>query len=372
MISVALCITDLNVGGAERCLVELATRLDKNRFVPVVYCLSAAPRPGEATLIPALQSAGLEFACLGAQRAVDFYAVAARLARMLSERKTQILQSFLFHANLVGRIAAWRGGVPHVVCGIRVAQRRSAWHRWLDRMTHGMVDRYVCVSQSVARFSASTARLPADKLVVIPNGIDVSRFSNVQPADLTNFGLSGRRLVTFIGRFEVQKGLPQLLATASDWLPRLPDCDLLLVGKGPLEMAMRRQCRIARIAERVHFAGWQAEIPAILAASSLLVLTSAWEGMPNVVLEAMASGLPVVATQVEGVCELLGSGFQEQSVPYGKWENLSNLIVRVMSDRGLADRLGRENRERTEQNFTIGRMVESYERLWEQILTGSR
>ena len=266
MISVALCITDLNVGGAERCLVELATRLDKNRFVPVVYCLSAAPRPGEATLIPALQSAGLEFACLGAQRAVDFYAVAARLARMLSERKTQILQSFLFHANLVGRIAAWRGGVPHVVCGIRVAQRRSAWHRWLDRMTHGMVDRYVCVSQSVARFSASTARLPADKLVVIPNGIDVSRFSNVQPADLTNFGLSGRRLVTFIGRFEVQKGLPQLLATASDWLPRLPDCDLLLVGKGPLEMAMRRQCRIARIAERVHFAGWQAEIPAILAA----------------------------------------------------------------------------------------------------------
>jgi starch synthase (maltosyl-transferring) len=372
MTSLALCITDLNVGGAERCLVELATRLDRNRFTPVVYCLSPAPLPGQTTLIPELQSAGVEVECLGARKASEFLGVVTRLARGLRQRKTQIIQTLLFHANFVGRFAAWRADVPHVVCGIRVAQRRPAWHLWLDRLTHRMVDRYVCVSQSVAAFSASTARLPADKLAVIPNGVDIRRFNSPPPADLADLGAAGRRLVTFIGRFDVQKGLPQLLDTASNWLRRLPDCDLLLVGSGPLESALRRQCREAGIARRVHFAGWRPDIPAMLAASSLLVLASAWEGMPNVVLEAMACGLPVVATQVEGVCELLGPGSQEQSVPYGKWEEFSDLVVRILSDRNLANRLGEENRRRTEHQFTIERMVESYQDLWEQTLAGPR
>jgi glycosyltransferase involved in cell wall biosynthesis len=372
MTSIALCITDLNVGGAERCLVELATRLDRKRFTPVVYCLSPAPLPGEPTLVPALQSAGVEVECLGARRAADFPGVVARLAGMMRQRKTQILQTLLFHANFVGRIAAWRAGVPHVVCGIRVAQRQPSWHLWLDRITHRMVERYVCVSQSVADFSAGAGRLPAGKLEVIPNGIDIARFNDVPPADLSNHGLAGRRLVTFIGRLEVQKGVSHLVATAADWLRRLPDCDLLIVGRGPLETALQRQCRDAGIAQRVHFVGWLADIPAILAASGLLVLTSIWEGMPNVVLEAMASRLPVVATQVEGVCELLAPELQEQSVPYGDWEGFSALIVRILSDRELANRLGHENRRYAEQNFTIARMVESYQALWERILARSR
>ena len=200
----------------------------------------------------------------------------------------------------------------------------------------------------------------------------MSRFTNVKPADLAKLGVSGRRLVTFVGRFDVQKGLPQLLTTAGNWLQRLPDCDLLLVGKGPLEAALRQQCCNMRIAERVRFAGWRPDVAAILAASDLLVLASAWEGMPNVVLEAMASRLPVVATQVEGVGELLGPGLQEQSVPYGKWDDFSDLVVRILRDRNLADRLGRENQSRAEHYFTIEQMVESYEELWEEILTGPR
>jgi glycosyltransferase involved in cell wall biosynthesis len=370
MASIALCITDLNVGGAERCLVELATRINRNRFSPVVYCLGPAPPPGDTTLIPVLEAAGVEVECLGARKSLDFPIAVGRLSDGLRRRKTRLIQTFLFHANLIGRIAAWRAGVPKVVCGLRVAQRHPAWRLRLDRMTHRLVDRYVCVSQSVESFSASTARLPAGKLVVIPNGVEIARFDNVRPADLAKFGIAGRRVVTFVGRLDAQKGLPNLLATASNWLRRLPDCDLLLVGKGPLAGALQRQCHSAGISSRVHFVGWQEEISPILAASSLLVLASSWEGMPNVLLEAMASGLPVVATQVEGVCEALGPGFREQSVPYGKWNGFSDAVVRILSDSKLANQLGRENRQRTEHLFTIRRMISSYEDLWEQILTG--
>jgi glycosyltransferase involved in cell wall biosynthesis len=372
MIRIALCITDLNVGGAERCLVELATRLDRTRFQPVVYCLAGAPEPDQTSFIPTLETAGVDVHCLGAKRATDFFAVVARLSAMLRERETDLVQTFLFHANIVGRFAAWQAGVPHTVCGIRVAERRASWHRWLERATHRLVEKYVCVSRSVADFSASQTRLPAAKLVVIPNGTDLARFTDVKPANLADLGLSGRRFVTFIGRLEHQKGLPQLLSTAVDWLRRLPNCDLLLVGAGPLEKALRQQCYHTGISGRVHFIGWRSDIPSLLAASNLLVLTSAWEGMPNVILEAMAAGLPVAATQVEGIAELLGPELQEQSVPYGSWDDFSDLVTRILSDQDRAVRLGHANRNRVEQMFTIERMVDAYQNLWERILTTSR
>ena len=98
------------------------------------------------------------------------------------------------------------------------------------------------------------------------------------------------------------------------------------------------------IADRVHFAGWRADVPEILAASDLLVLPSAWEGMPNVVLEAMASGLPVVATSVEGVEELLGPAAESQTVRYGDSAALATKIVRLVDDRHEATATGAENR----------------------------
>ena len=369
MTSVALCITDLNVGGAERCLVELATRLDRKRFSPIVYCLKPPPQTGETSVMPDLQAAGVGIEFLDARGIADFPCVVNSLRKMLRANNTRIAQSFLFHANIVARFAARAIGDCRVVSGIRVAEHGAAWHRWLDRVTHRMVDRYVCVSQSVAAFSAQVTRLPPEKLVVIPNGIDAARYSNIPAAKLSAIR-SGRRLITFIGRLDVQKSLPQLIENGRDWLRRLPDCDLLLVGQGPQERLLRQQCISADIADRVHFLGWRADIPEILAASSLLVLASAWEGMANVVLEAMASGLPVVATRVEGLEELLGPAAQEQSVAYGDWEAFSSIVVRLMGDSALAEKLGSANRRRAIEEFSLPRMVDAYQSVWESLLTG--
>ncbi|HBO45907.1 MAG TPA: hypothetical protein DD670_18700, partial [Planctomycetaceae bacterium] len=157
---------------------------------------------------------------------------------------------------------------------------------------------------------------------------------------------------------------------ASSWLADAPDCDLVLVGHGPQRCELERLAAEKGISERVHFLGFRADVPAILARSSLLVLPSRWEGMPNVVLEAMAAGLPVIATNVEGVAELLGDDADGQMVPFGDMAAFAAAVTRVLSDRDLAERLGRRNRHRAAEYFQINDMVERYQTLWTELTQG--
>ncbi|MHC4405661.1 MAG: glycosyltransferase [Planctomycetota bacterium] len=366
---VALCITDLDIGGAERCLVELATRLDRDRIEPVVYCLKPLPESDEASCVPALRAAEVDVHCLNARRAWQMPRVVRGLKQRLLRQKPDVVQTFLFHANMAGRIASRRAGVPRVVSGIRVAERQHRWHLWTDRLTSNLVDRYVCVSEAVARFSTERGKLPAEKVVIIPNGIDVRSYPAAQATDLTAYGVpAGQRAITYVGRLDPQKGVPWLMETARQWLPQLPDCDLLVVGGGRDRPKLERFCRRNGLSDRVHFAGWRPNVPEILAASSLLVLPSVWEGMPNVVLQAMASRLPVLATDVEGVRELLGADDDAQIAPYGDSTAFSERLTTLMADARLASRLGQENRERVEGTFTIERMVAAYQDLWESLV----
>ncbi len=369
---IALCITDLDCGGAERALMELAIRVDRQRFAPMVYCLAGWPQDSARSLVPRLQSAGVTTYFLGGRSNWQFPAALWRLTGWLKQQMPQLLQCFLFHANFLGRIAARLAGVPHVVCSIRVAEREHRWHLWLDRLTDRLVDRHVCVSQAVAQFSAHTARLPQHKLVVIPNGVDCARLAAARPADLTAFGIPPAcRAVVAIGRLEPQKGFPWLLTHARRWLAAVDDCHLLIVGEGPLRPALQRViCGLGDLGRRVHLAGWRADVPEILAASSLLVLSSRWEGMPNVVLEAMAAGVPVVATDVEGVRELLGPTADWQTAPPDDPEQFAQKIMAILAQPDLAERLAAANRRRAQAEFNIEKMVQRYQQLWESLLRG--
>ncbi len=364
-IRIALCITELFAGGAERCLTELAIRADRRRFLPVVYCLGPQPAAGDASFLPTLAGAGIEVHCLGGRTIWQLPAVMRRLRIRLAAQNPQIIQTFLFHANVLGRIAAWRAGVKTVVAGLRVAERGARWHLTLDRLTQRWVDRYVCVSQAVADFSVTRAGLPREKMAVIPNGVDLEKYPAVEPADLATLGIArGHRVVTFVGRLERQKGVNWLIDSTPLWLGGLPDCHLLMVGDGPLRAVLQSAAKGSGLGERIHFSGRRADVPEILAASDLLVLPSAWEGMPNVVLEAMASRRPVVATDVEGVRELLGLGAEGQTVPYGDTQLLADKILALMCDPARSAAIGSENRQRVEAHFGISRMVAAYEDLW--------
>ena len=356
-IRLALCITDLAPGGAERMLAALATRLDRSRFEPTVYCLAGPPEVGRDDLVRQLAGASIGTYVLGARQWWQLPFVLRRLRRMLRSQQAQVVQTFLFHANLVGRLAAPAAGRPRVLSGMRVADP-CRWRLWADWLTDRLVDRHVCVSEAVARFAARVGSLPPGKLTVIPNGIDVERYPAAQPADLGCFGMAaGRRVLSCVGRLDRQKGVAWLLEMAPQVLGRLAGHDLLIVGDGPDAAGLERRVQALGLPQRVHFAGWRHDVPEILAASDLLLLPSRWEGMPNVVLEAMASGLPVVATDVEGVSELLGPGAPEQTAPWGDRDAFIARLLAIADDRELSARLGRENRRRAAAEFPLERMV---------------
>jgi glycosyltransferase involved in cell wall biosynthesis len=287
--------------------------------------------------------------------------------------KPRIVQNFLFHANVVGTLAAREAGVPHIVTGIRVAERRARGHLALARLVDRWVERHVCVSHGVRDFSQTRGGLPAAKLIVIPNGVDCERFTGCPPVGLETLGIRApRRLITFIGRLERQKGLAWLLALMPRVFHELPEHDLVLVGTGPDRPTLERQAGQLAIDARVHFVGYRQDVPEILAASEVLVLPSEWEGMPNVVLEAMAARRPVVATDVEGVGEALGPAAADQMVSPRNADAFASQLVAILKNPTLATRLATANRRRVEQFFSFEAMTATYATLYHSLAKSTR
>ncbi|MBC8868953.1 MAG: glycosyltransferase [Planctomycetes bacterium] len=369
-IRIAFVITELEVGGAERCLVNVATGLDRERFDPIVYSLDSRPACDRESLVLRLEQASVPVRFIGVSSSWQVLSAIRRLGRLLAEQQPHIVQTFLFHANVVGTLAGVRRRPrPCIINGVRVAdpsRRRQRLERWVSRRA----ERIVCVSRSVADFCSGQGRMPREKLVVIPNGINLDQYPAASAADMTQFGVpADRQVVVFVGRLHAQKGVDWLLRVAPRLLTQLPTHDLLLVGDGPDRKTLQDLVGTLGIADRVHFAGWRPDVPQILAASSMLVLPSRWEGMPNVVLEAMATGLPVVSTRSAGVEELLGPLADCQTVTIDDADGFVATVLDLAQDPSKAQEIGRQNSRRAAEHFSLAAMIAAYEQLYESLLT---
>ncbi len=229
-----------------------------------------------------------------------------KLVRSLKQSRPQILQTFLYHANIAGRVAGWLAGVPHVVSGIRVAENRSRFRLALDRWTERFVDRHVCVGQAVAEFSAATGGLSRDKLVVVRNGVDHQAITQARPVNLhEEFQIpADRKVVLFVGRLDPQKD-PILLLHAIEDVGSPCPTHAVFVGDGPERETLELAAVTLGVDDRVTFAGRRDDVFGLMKGADCLVLPSRWEGLPNVILEAMSVGLPVIATRAHGSAELL-------------------------------------------------------------------
>ena len=363
-VSVALAITDLDVGGAERALVALAIGLDPRRWRASVVALS-----GSGVLVAPLREAGIAVECLGVDPRRPLRAVRS-LAGALRRANPRLVQSFLFHANVATRLAGPLAGGPWVVGGLRVAERQRRWHLALDRLAMPLATGSVCVSEGVRQFSIEAGRLDPSRLVVIPNGVDPAPFDRALAVDRASIGVPSEAfLALYVGRFDPQKGLNDLLDAASRIIAARADWHLALVGDGPERPALLARIEAEpALRANVHALGRRDDIPALLKGADMLVLPSLWEGMPNAVLEAMAARRAVVGTAVEGTEDLVVPGQTGWLVTPGDPGSLTDALLEAAADPSRLARFGEAGRARVEAGFTPARVVEAYERLWAGVL----
>jgi starch synthase (maltosyl-transferring) len=357
-------ITDLDVGGAERALTTLATHLKPTRWRVGVFCLR---EPGRLTDV--LRRADVFCECLCLKRRNPVQAV-TRLARSLRRFRPELVQSFMFHANLAARLSAPWAGCPWVVGGLRVAEREKRWHLILDRLTGSLVTGSVCVSQGVMKFSRDVAGLDPARLIVIPNGIDPAPFDRAVRLSRAEIGVpENGHVALYVGRLDVQKGLPDLLDAAQRLVAARPTWYLVLAGDGPTREWLTAQIENRPgLKGRVHWLGSRDDIPALLKSANVLVLPSLWEGMPNAVLEAMAASRPVIGTTVEGTEDLIVPGQTGWLIPPSDVTTLTQALLEAVDSPERCLRYGEAARRRVEQDFSRERMVAAYEGVWARIL----
>lgn len=362
-------ITELFIGGAERCLTELAIGLAKRGDHVRVASVGSLPRGQQAALVDRLGAAGIEVFSAHCDRPLQFLRGRAALRDWMQRDRPDLVQTMLFHANVLGTLAAAAAGVTLRVGGVRVAER-SRLRSMLEAWAMKRMDAVVCVSDSVREFVNAVHQTKAT-LHVIGNSVDLQQVDTTQEVDWSQVewaeGPVGDQVLLFVGRLHTQKGIDILFNALPDLLDRYPDMQVVIVGDGPLRgWVVRRAQEMGR--KRVAVMGWRGDAHSLIKGCRLLVLPSRYEGMPNVVMEAMAASKPIAATRVEGVNELLREGASDQTCPPNDVGALSRLVDQLWRDPQRAMLIGQRNREIIAAHHSSEAMVELYRDLYRSLI----
>ncbi len=359
-----LIVCDFNGhGGTQTQVLELLGALDRTRVKPMLATLSldrALGRSLQSLEVP-VQNLDLR----GALRPATFRAL-GRLARTIRREGVQLVHGFLFQGNLAAALAARRAGVPYLT-SVRNLDLRKGPHEVLaSRWAHQGASRVTFNSRHVRDRVAARERLALERTRIIPNGLRLHGGSGRAGLELWPEG-SDARLVC-VASLSPKKGHRYLLDAFADVLRRFPRAGLLLVGEGAERARIECRARELGIASRVRLAGRREDARALIAAADLLVLPSLEEGMPNVILEAMAAGVPQVATAVGGTSEIVEAGATGFLVPARDPLLMSERIGKLLGNPRLRETLGRKARELFERRHAVEPMARAHEELYSEVL----
>jgi glycosyltransferase involved in cell wall biosynthesis len=351
---IAVVMSRFEPGGTERQMIELVRRLDPARWLIHVACFEA--RGGWFSLLEHAAASVAVFPVVSFRR-VDAMRHLWAFASWCRERRIAVVHTTELYSNIFGLPGAALAGVP-----VRIGNRReinpdkSPAQIALQRAAYG------CAHKVVANSRAAADRLrrecvPSDKIAVVANGLDFRTFRPRAAA-------SRPRRVIVVANLRPEKGHDVLIDAAAETLQRVPDAEFEVVGGGPELGTLVARAEARQVRRAFTFLGHRDDVAERLAAADIFVLPSRSEAFPNAVLEAMAAGLPIVASAVGGIGELIDEDRTGLLVAPGDPHTLASRLVRLMNDPALAARLGAAARSDAEAHFSFDRMVASFDSIY--------
>lgn len=368
-----------SVGGAEHLALLIATRLDPKRFESIL-CISRWPHqvrvgPNSSTekALELIDAAGVRFLGLKRQHKVDPRALAL-LGRFLRRERIDVLHAHKFGSNVWGTLVGRMAHVPVILAHEHTwSYEGQPLRRFLDRelIARGAT-RFIAVSREDRRRMTEVEGIDPSRTLFVPNGVPPSpppRGRNVR----AELGIEpDAPVVGAVGVHRPQKALHVLLHASSILAEKWPGLQVLIVGDGPERETLERLARELGVTDTVRFVGNRSDVPDVLRALDIAVCCSDFEGSPLAVMEYMDAGLPVVATAVGGVPDLIEPGVHGLLVPPRDPSALAEAISELLGDPGRARTMGARGRERRRTEFDIDVLVHRLEDLYLELLAGQR
>ncbi len=359
--------TSMGMGGADQQILSVTEALRTRGWDARIVSMTALGPMGLRA-----RQLGIPIDSLDMPRGVPDPRGVLRLAGLIRSWKPDILHSQLAHANLMARLLRPLVRVPVLISTIHSTFDGGRIRLLSYRLTDRLADHTTIISNASARRYLAGRAVPPDRLKVIPNGVDTGRFRplpGVRAGLRRELGLGETFAWLAVGRFETAKDYPTMLAAFARVLASRPDSVLLLVGRGSLQPETEELARSLGIANRVRFLGVRGDIPELISAADGYVLSSAWEGMPIVLLEAGAAGIPIVTTAVGGTAEVVLDGETGFLAPPRDPAALGDAMLRLA---GLSAeerrKLGRRGREHIEAHYSLPHIVDLWEQMYRELL----
>jgi glycosyltransferase involved in cell wall biosynthesis len=362
--------TSMGMGGADQQILILAQAMQARGHEVKIVALAPLGAMGLEA-----QRAGIPTESLDLRRNLAVVPRFFRLVRMIRTWRPDVLHSHMVHANLVARAVRAFAPVPVLISTIHSINDGGALRMVAYRLTSGMVDRFTIISRLAAQRYIAIGAVPEGRLQVIPNTVDTSRFRRLPHARAAirqELGLGDEFVWIAIGRFEPAKDYPTMIAAFARLATERPKSQLVLVGEGSLKSDVEGLIRQKGLVGRVRLLGVRRDVPELLSAADGYLLSSAWEGMPVALLEAASAEVPIVATMVGGVAEVVEDGMTGLLVPPADPLALAQAMLRMESFSPEArGSMGQRGRILIEERYGTERVLQMWDRLYSECATVS-
>ena len=356
---ILLVITGLGMGGAEHVVTSLAdTLVTRGHLVKIAYLT------GNAIVLP--ENPDIEIVALDLKSPKNTLVSYFKLRGLVKRFKPDVIHSHMFHANVLSRLLRLSAVVPKLICTAHSNNEGGKLRMLVYRLTDGLADISTNVSQQAVDEFVAKGAVKVGRMVAIVNGIDINRFSfndNARQVLHSQLSLKDKKMILAVGRLDTPKDYPNLLNAVALLVKKRRDFKVFITGDGPLKEELLSLMNNLGISEFVEFLGVRRDVSALMSATDLFVLSSAWEGFGLVVAEAMACERVVVATDCGGVNEIVSSnGFLVQPQNSIFLAETLNKTLKLNDEE--RNKIGGAARQRIIEKFSLDANVDAYLKLY--------